>query len=458
MEYSTGQSLQDVMDDLHPERLPLQRTLDILFQVTDAIAAAHEAQVVHRDLKPGNILLTRDGAQHDRVKILDFGMAKILGDSEEYQLTRKGEIFGTPAFLSPEQARGDTIDHRTDIYSLGVMMFELLSGRLPFEYANVTRMLIAHQEEAPPRPSSFLELDQQQIPAPLEDLVLCCLAKAPADRPQSVAEIHRVITQQREELRKIGLRPTIRFADLKSLDLEALGFAPGPDLTLSPTPGAETQTPWDDDTSTCTDALTRPPARPDVLVKPEPLPGSDDERRSWYWLQACKKAKTLAAILQREQPHHAALSSALLHLAAAEDLVLSLETEVALLQDRHDELDRTCREKESALRYAVVDLSIARGRLLENPQTAPSTLEDLDYQIGQLERRINDIYREKVGKLNHLDDQQAECLRRLGELQHRLADEEVSLLRLVRSLRPSCRSPQAEKLYESIDSHLQLAR
>ncbi len=465
MEYTAGQSLQDEIDDLVPKRLSQTRVLEILFQVTDAIAAAHKANVVHRDLKPDNILLTQENGQSDRVKILDFGMAKILGDSDEFQLTRKGEIFGTPAFISPEQARGDTVDHRADIYALGVMMFELLCGRLPFEHENITRMLIAQQEEEPPRPSSFLKPSEQPIPIVLEKLILQCLAKDPVDRPQTVTEIHQIIAELREDARKIGYRPTVRFEDLASLDL---GFdlpaeeEEQPTIPLDPDMLAEldadADAEWDDQTVARIRKPDPQPEGPQPPVKPVRPSSADDEKRGWYWQQACKKAKSIARILQREQPQNPQLTSVLTRLGAAEDLVLSLETEMALLEDRHQEADRDHREQESALRYAVVDLSIERGRLLEDSNCPAGTLHDLDFQIGQLEARINDAHQDSQRQRVLVQEQVADGLHRLENLQHRLTDEEVELVRLIRTLRPSTQSAKAHQLYDSVDSNLQRAR
>lgn len=164
MEYIQGKNLYEVIEEFAPGRLPLRRSLNILAQVVRAVGAAHEAGVIHRDLKPDNTLLSLGPAGDDIVKILDFGLAKIVVEADLTALTKQGEVFGTPAYLSPEQALGVEIDHRTDIYSLGVMAYELCAGRLPFIAKSLPRLFIAHQKEVPQPPSAYVPAGGEPIP------------------------------------------------------------------------------------------------------------------------------------------------------------------------------------------------------------------------------------------------------------------------------------------------------
>ncbi len=174
LEYVAGQRLGNV---LKAGPLPPARTVAIARQVALALGAAHAAGVVHRDLKPDNVmLLDRDGS--DWVKVLDFGVAKLPADAGAAQLTRMGTIVGTPDYMSPEQALGNAVDQRADLYALGVMLYEMLTGETPFAADDVTQVLMAQITKPPePLPTS--------VPAPLRALVERLLAKDPADRLQS---------------------------------------------------------------------------------------------------------------------------------------------------------------------------------------------------------------------------------------------------------------------------------
>jgi serine/threonine protein kinase len=148
--------------------------------LADALAAAHARGVVHRDVKPNNVMIARDGS----VRLLDFGLARGAG-IEVSTLTRTGTILGTPAYMSPEQFDATDVDERSDLYSLGVVLFEALTGRLPFRGATPIAVALAHKTEPPPLPRSL----RPGTPAWLERAVLRCLEKEPARRFESAAEV-----------------------------------------------------------------------------------------------------------------------------------------------------------------------------------------------------------------------------------------------------------------------------
>lgn len=157
------------------------RAIGVAIQVAEALSAAHAAGVVHRDLKPDNVNVRRVG-HHDIVKVLDFGLAKLAGAS---RLTRAGMVFGTPHYMSPEQAAGEPSDHRVDIYALGVMLFEMLTGRLPFEAESFTGVLAMHMYMEPPSPSSIVGVPLGGV----EDIVKKCMAKKPSDRYATMLDL-----------------------------------------------------------------------------------------------------------------------------------------------------------------------------------------------------------------------------------------------------------------------------
>src|SRR5438046_476732 len=150
--------------------LPAALAVRILLQTASALAAAHAAGVIHRDLKPDNIHL----AKNNTVKILDFGVAKMAGAG---RLTRTGMVFGTPHYMSPEQASGADVDHRADIYAFGIVMYEMFTGKVPFEADSYMGVLTKHMFMDPDPPSQVNEAAREL--GALEDVTLRCLEKRP---------------------------------------------------------------------------------------------------------------------------------------------------------------------------------------------------------------------------------------------------------------------------------------
>ncbi len=203
MEHLLGKSLRARLDE---GPLSYQETFTMLSEVCDALVAAHAEGIVHRDLKPDNIHLVASKSGERSVKLLDFGIAKLLRADEKkpQQQTRTGSPIGTPLYMSPEQCVGRNVDARTDVYSLGVIMFEVYTGQLPFRRDSYIETVTAHIHMPPPRPSELVEL-----PAELEALILRCLEKDPADRPQSIADLQAELTRiSRQMLGDVMLRTT----------------------------------------------------------------------------------------------------------------------------------------------------------------------------------------------------------------------------------------------------------
>jgi serine/threonine-protein kinase len=173
MEYLEGVDLDTTLKKDAPLALP--RALRIADQIAAALSEAHLHDVVHRDLKPANIIVLEKQRTPDVIKVLDFGIAKILegGQSEESRITKSGAIFGTPFYLSPEQATGSEIDARADLYSLGVILYRMVTGRLPFEAGSGLEVLVRHVKQPPPPPRLY----NPAIPAALEEVVLHALEK-----------------------------------------------------------------------------------------------------------------------------------------------------------------------------------------------------------------------------------------------------------------------------------------
>ncbi|HEY4055010.1 MAG TPA: serine/threonine-protein kinase [Kofleriaceae bacterium] len=186
---------------LKAARIPWHRALQLGRQIAGALSAAHDTGIVHRDLKPDNVFIVRDAEVPggERIKLLDFGIAKLAGDAHSVSsVTRTGSVIGTPTYMSPEGCRGVTIDSRADIYSLGCVLYELMTGRPPFVGEGSGDVLAAHIHVAPPS----LAEHGAQVPPTVERLMRTMLAKSPANRIQSATALIEAIDAE------LGTRPS----------------------------------------------------------------------------------------------------------------------------------------------------------------------------------------------------------------------------------------------------------
>ncbi len=181
MELLDGRSLGEMMDEL--KIVPTPRLLKVARQIGQALSAAHAAGIVHRDLKPDNIMLIQRGNEPDFVKILDFGIAKVTNAAT--RLTRTGSVFGTPHYMSPEQAAGLSVDSRGDIYALGIILYEMACGKVPFDSDNYMGILTQHMYKAPPPPRTLVVPPNAVSPG-LEAIIMKCLTKKPEGRYQTM--------------------------------------------------------------------------------------------------------------------------------------------------------------------------------------------------------------------------------------------------------------------------------
>jgi serine/threonine protein kinase len=185
MEFLEGEALDVWLQRQPGGRVPLLTALELLLEVCAPLSAAHRANVIHRDLKPSNVFICRQADGTRFLKILDFGLAKrAVGLDGNTKQTSQSVVSGTPDYMAPEQARGLSISPRSDVYALGVMAFELFTGRVPFTGATPMDVMVAHVGSPPPSPRAL----EPSLPEELDALVLRMLAKAPEARPQTVEE------------------------------------------------------------------------------------------------------------------------------------------------------------------------------------------------------------------------------------------------------------------------------
>ncbi len=185
MEYIQGETLDVVL--ARNKRLDPARVGRLLGMLGEVLQAAHAKGIIHRDLKPANLMVVDPDTPYEMIKVMDFGLAKLLGPSAKAQVTNAEFAVGTPGYMCPEQARGEDMDHRGDLYAVGVILFELLTGQLPFAGRETMDILIAHATEEPP---SFSAVGAHGlVPHSIERVVQQCLAKDPNQRPSCAREL-----------------------------------------------------------------------------------------------------------------------------------------------------------------------------------------------------------------------------------------------------------------------------
>ncbi|MCC6748184.1 MAG: protein kinase [Deltaproteobacteria bacterium] len=446
MEYLEGIGLDEVLS--RNVRLPLNRTLPILAQLADALDHAHRMQVVHRDLKPENILLTDIRDRKDVVKLLDFGIAKVLSpDVYHSSLTSHGQVFGTAEYMSPEQATGEPADGRADLYAVGCLAYELITGNPPFVGPPVT-VLQAHVHQAVAPPSTRLK--DHPLPPGLDALVLRCLAKDPAKRYQTGAELRQELLRLRAFLFTLGAELTTPPPDTHThrkvsrkamaegwqslggrvpelLTAGAVGLAPvAGELAATPAPG---------------------PAQPAV--------DPDELRESLHQvLRELSIALIQAALFPAET------SEALERLLVIEEENASLTGTIALAEQNFDRIRFEFGQREKRFRHAIMDLTMARaqvkGRATLDPALAADLqpqIVDLNFQIGELTKRCQELDTERAAQIRELD---AEIKRyKEGRLEREQEAAEIyhALLTQVEALRPAAQAEPLPALYARLDEH-----
>jgi serine/threonine-protein kinase len=197
MEYVDGRTVRDLLQDGH--RLLPERSLEIIDGVLRALDYSHQAGIVHRDIKPGNVMVTRNGD----IKVMDFGIARAMSDAQA-TMTQTAQVIGTAQYLSPEQARGERVDSRSDLYSTGCLLYELLTGRPPFTGDSPVAIAYQHVRENPIPPSRV----DPDVPAWADAIVLKAMAKSPADRYQTAADMRADLQRAASGLPVAAAPPT----------------------------------------------------------------------------------------------------------------------------------------------------------------------------------------------------------------------------------------------------------
>lgn len=445
MEYLEGIGLDELLG--RQTRLSMTRSLPILAQIADALDCAHRQRVVHRDLKPENILLTEVRGQQDFVKLLDFGIAKLqTAQFAGMAITMQGQVFGTAEYMSPEQATGEPVDGRSDIYALGCLGYEMLTGDPPF-VGNAVSVLQAHVRTQPPPPSS--RVPDHPIPPALDALILRCLAKEPAERYQTGAELRRDLLRVRAMLvgmseevvareRRTGAHATVSRKKMTE-GWQNLGGSV-PQILMVPEPGS---------------VLPEVPSSAS-LTSAQPGGLQDPNRLRHEYHQVLRE---LAFALVQAALAPAETSEVLERLLVIEEEQASLTGTIALSEQQFDRIRFDYGQREKRLRYAILDLEMEKadlqGRASADPRgraALKAQIDDLAFQIGELNKRCQELEEERQSRIQELAD---EC-KGYREVRQQLESEAASLFQglhsQVESLRTSAgRHAELQELYGRLD-------
>lgn len=274
MEYVHGKDLHHILSREWP--LPEARVAKIMGQVLSALSDAHSAGVIHRDLKPENIMVEQRRGDPDFVKVLDFGIAKIQDDSSEEgpALTKAGFVCGTPEYMSPEQARGAKIDHRSDLYAVGVILYQLAAGVLPFESDSAIGFATKHLVEQPLPPSK--KRPDAKISPAMERLIMRALSKVPEERPQSAEAFRAELLAIEKERRAAPARQRATPSAMASgLEDESTRITHGKPKTAPMALSMDQTESFDPDATF--GGAGRPAAAPGARARPAPAPAEQSE-------------------------------------------------------------------------------------------------------------------------------------------------------------------------------------
>jgi serine/threonine protein kinase len=426
MEYLEGIGLDEVLS--RQSRLPLSRALPILAQVADALDHAHKMDVVHRDLKPENIHLTEVRGKKDVVKLLDFGIAKMGLPEFAQSLTIQGQVFGTAEYMSPEQATGEGVDGRSDIYALGCLAYELITGDPPFLGPPVKVLRSQVNEPAPP-PST--KLTDPPLPPALDAMVLRCLAKAPKDRYQSASDLRRDILKLRSITFSARAESASRRKASKTLP------------TISPERLVEG---W----------ASLGGKAPDLVINENYETTTHarvfDDRVKWR-NNLQDQLRKLAFELVQEALAPKETSQALERLLVLEEEVTSLTGTAALAEQNFDRIRFDFSQREKRLRYALMDLELDSNELqAATDEASRARLKDLDYQTGELMKRIDELDGERSTQIGELAAQVKTYRELIHDLDKEGGEIYQTLHRQIEALRATASSDKLRVSYDELDT------
>ena len=437
MEYIPGPSLRQVQREVKP--FPLLRALDILKQVCEAVGYAHGKGIIHRDLKPENLLIvSRKGRMNrDVVKILDFGMAKVLGGKETQQLTQEGQVFGTPAYMSPEQCLGRTVDERADIYTVGVLAYELIAGRVPFWSSKHIKLMMQHTEKQPKDPATVCK--DRYISPELSKDVLRCLEKKPADRWPTMAALGDRIAYHIEKERRAS-------SDLNSGFLDAYLES----SEVSPTDALSTE---DRFAGVAPTRSAGTPSESRAETRPKPKAGAEERGTAWYFAWFCRLVQGIAEHIVKIGVTSHEVAALLKAASSAEDELIRQETDFAFVEAEMDEIEARRHRAVAPLSASLYDLHDEKERLSSDPDAQAGRIADIQQEIAALEEqreRLEAGFRPELARREHTLEQR---LLSLPDFQEKHSARHFALADAVVRHRPTNGSAALDEWYDALGKY-----
>ncbi|MBI5479550.1 MAG: protein kinase [Deltaproteobacteria bacterium] len=426
-EFAEGERVDSVLRRVGA--FPVPRALGILAQLADAVSHAHAAGVIHRDLKPENMILVEHRGRADVLKVLDFGIAKIVAPdhAESVQLTRKGQMFGTPVYMPPEQAAGVGVDGRSDIYAIGVIAFELLVGEPPFR-GRLMELLRAHATQTPDRPSA--RRPEAAIPPALDAIVLRCLEKKQDQRYQTAAELLAA-------LERIPGSPSRR-TPTDSRSGKKRPWRPADYAGDSETEPGSARNLWD--------AISHEATSP---LMPGLVPTGPTDQAGGSPVEELRAAlREAAEALIGLGANDIRLIVSVANLRDAEERLARDETELEAIDTRMADVDQAQRKREGAVRVALADLRFVQAQA----KAGEATIDDsLGQQIRDMEARLARLSADYDRDIRALSDRAVSLAAERATAQEQIDVIYDALGRHVDTLVPTfCSDPGMAELAERV--------
>jgi tRNA A-37 threonylcarbamoyl transferase component Bud32 len=430
-EYAEGESLDRVLRRVGP--FPVLRALPVLVQLADGLDHAHARGVIHRDLKPANVMVVERRGHGDHIKVLDFGVAKILAPEEADMIltTGQGEIFGTPAYMAPEQVAARADDPRIDVYALGCLAYELVTGAPPFA-GRPLEIMSQHLSVPPRRPSEAAP--QAGIPRGLDEIILRCLKKNQAERFRTAADLTSALVEIRAGAAALAAAQELR---RRGPSAASFGFEPTAPDTRGRWAGG-----FDETTSGA--GVTRDGTDAD-LARATTAELSQDELRVVVDHLLLQLAEAIIDLGCRD--FHLAVAVA--NIAGTRGRLDVLMTRLEELTRARDAVAQRTREGEARFRFAVSELRFEVEQARAQGAVDPS----MEFQLEQLEDRMAELATDAERELTAIDDTSIGLAAEQGVREDEIATQYAVLEQLLDEAIPRYRGhPIIEEILGRLES------